>query len=78
MHADDTNVTFSASTVPDLETQINSEMKHIDLWLKANKLSLNVAKSEFTTITSRQKLQSLNDYTINIKCTRRPNKPNQS
>ena len=50
MYADDTNVTFPASTRPDLETQINSEMKHIDLWLKANKLSLTVAKTEFMII----------------------------
>ena len=35
-------------------------------WLKANKLSLNVAKTEFMVIRSRQKLQSINDYTMNI------------
>ena len=63
-----TNVTFPAPTIPDLESQINSELKHIYLWLKAaNKLSLtDVAKTEFMIIGSRQKLQSLNDYTINI------------
>ena len=66
MNADDTNVTSSAAIVADLETQINSDLEHIDLWLKANKLSLNVAKTEFMIISSRQKLQSLNDYTINI------------
>ena len=66
MYADDTNVTFSAVTVADLETQINRDLEHIDLWLQANKLSLSVAKTEFMIISSRQKLQSLNDYTINI------------
>ena len=66
MYADDTNVTFSAATIPDLESQINSDLKYIDGWLKANKLSLNVAKTEFMVINSRQKLQSLNDYTMNI------------
>ena len=66
MYADDTNVTFSAATIPDLESQINSDLKYIDRWLKANKLSLNVAKTEFMVISSRQKLQSLNDYAINI------------
>ena len=35
-------------------------------WLKANKLSLNVAKTEFRVIRSRQKLQSLTGYTMNI------------
>ena len=66
MHADDTNVTFSAPSIPDLELQINTELKHIDLWLKANNLSLNVAKTESMIISSGQKLQSLNDYTIKI------------
>ena len=33
-------------------------MKHNDLWLKANKLSLNVAKTESMIISSGQKLQS--------------------
>ena len=59
MYADDTNVTFSAPTIPDLESQVNSELENIDLWLKANKLSLNVTKTEFMIISSRQKLQSL-------------------
>ena len=37
---------------------------NIDLWLKANKLSLRVAKTESMIISSRQKLLSLNDDTI--------------
>jgi len=59
MYADDTNVTFSVTTIPDLESQINSDLKYIDRWLKANKSSLNVAKTEFMVISSRQKIQSL-------------------
>ena len=56
IYADDTNVTFSAATIPDLEYQINSDLKYIDRWLKAKKLSLNVAKIEFMFISSRQKI----------------------
>ena len=79
MYADDTNVTFSAATIPDLESQINSDLKYIDRWLKANKLSLNVAKTEFMVISSRQKLQSLNDYTMSIHIDGVPiNRSNQS
>lgn len=48
------------------ESQFNSDLKYIDRLLKANKLSLNVAITEFMVISSRQKLQSLNDYTMNI------------
>ena len=69
MYANDTSVTFSAATIPDLESQINSDLKYIDHWLKANKWSLNVAKTEFMVISSRRKLQSLNAYTMNILST---------
>ena len=53
MYADDTNVTLSAATIPDLESQINSDLKYIDRWLKANKLILNVAKKEFMVISTQ-------------------------
>ena len=46
IYADDTNVTFAASNTIGLETQINTELKSINLWLRANKLSLTVAKTE--------------------------------
>ena len=78
-YGDNTNVTFSAATIPHLESQLNSDLKYIDCWLKANKSSLNVAKTEFMVISSRQKLQSLNDYTINIHIDGVPiNQSNQS
>ena len=54
------------TAIPHLESQINSDLKYIDRWLKANKLSFNVAKTEVMVVSSRQKLQSLNDYTMNI------------
>ena len=40
MYADDTNITFAAFNVIGLETQINDELKSINLWLRGNKLSL--------------------------------------
>ena len=79
MYVDGTNVTFSAATIPDLESQIKSDLKYIEGWLEANKLSLNVAKTEFMVISLRQKLQSLNDYTMNIHIGDAPiNQSNQS
>ena len=77
VYGDNTNVTFSPATIPHLESQLNSDLKYIDCWLKAQ--SLNVAKTEFMVISSRQKLQSLNDYTINIHIDGVPiNQSNQS
>ena len=66
MYADDMNVSFAASDMLGLETQINAELKSNNLWLRANKLSVNVAKTEFMVISLCQKLCSLNNKTINV------------
>ena len=44
MYADDTTLTFCASDTNSLESQINSELKQLNQWLVANKLTLNVSK----------------------------------
>ena len=65
--------------IPDLESQINRDLKYIDRWLKANKWSLKIAKTDFIVISSRQKLQFLNDYTMNVHIDGVPiNQSNQS
>lgn len=53
-----TLTTFSASYMTGLETQIDSKLKSIDLKFRNNKLSLNVAKTDFMVISSLQKMQS--------------------
>ena len=45
----------------------NLELLNLHCWLKANKLSLNVAKTEFMVIGSRQKLLAESHNEINIK-----------
>jgi len=54
--ADDKNATFTASYMIDLGTQINTELKSIIRGLRANKLTLNVAKFDFMIIASRQQM----------------------
>ena len=54
--ADDTNISIPGRTLADLEPMINSELVNLSYWLKANRLSLNVAKTEFMIIGSRQRL----------------------
>ena len=55
MYADDTTLTFCASDTNSLESQINSELKQLNQRLVANKLTLNVSKTELMLITTRQK-----------------------
>ena len=47
MYAYDTSISLAAANVSDLENKINRELINLNRWLKANKLSLNIAKTEF-------------------------------
>ena len=55
MFADDTSVSYASNSADELQNVINSEIKCLKSWLIANKLSLNIAKTEFMTIGSLQK-----------------------
>ena len=58
MFADDTNLTLSAKTLTELKQlklALTPEFNNLSCWLKANKLSLNVAKTELMIIGSRQR-----------------------
>ena len=61
LFADDTNVFFSDSDLSRLTTVINSEMKNLSEWFFANKLSLNIKKSNYIIFTprARQRRQTL-------------------
>ena len=56
--ADDTNITLSAKTIAGLKLAVTSELNNLTCWLRANRLSLNVAKTELMIIGSRQRLNA--------------------
>ena len=56
MFADDTNLTLSAKTLTELKLALTPELNNLSCWLKANRVSLNVAKTELMIIGSRQRL----------------------
>ena len=67
MFADDINITVPGCTLVDLEQATNSELNNLYSWLKANKLSLNIAKTEFMVISTRQKSLAETCSEINIQ-----------
>ena len=71
MFADDTNITIAAKFVPELQLIINCELKNLHQWLITNRLSLNVAKTEFMIVGSRQRLL-LHDEHISIEMDGKP------
>ena len=65
--ADDTNITFAASKMIDLENAVNLELRNLQRWLITNRLSLNIAKTEFMVIGSNQRIQALPNKQIDIE-----------
>ena len=56
---DDTNLTVAGDSIQEIESNMNSDLAHVNQWLLANKLSLNVVKTEFILIGTAKKLSSL-------------------
>ena len=56
LFADDTNLFTSGKDLKSLESTTNSELSHISLWLKVNKLSLNIKKTHYMILCRRKKL----------------------
>ena len=57
MYADDTSITFAGSiNVDEMNNCINFDFERIRVWLAANKLTLNMTKTQFLLIGSKQTL----------------------
>ena len=73
MFADDTNVRVASSTLHKLENVSNDqELQNLNIWLKVNKLSLNIVKTEYMIIGSRQRVSVNVDGNIDITINDKP------
>lgn len=59
MYVDDTTLTRSGDSIEKVEKAINHDLENVREWLLANKLSLNVVKTEYLLIGSRFNLRNL-------------------
>ena len=59
MYADDTSKSSTIKNTSDLETKIILEFLNICNWLKSNKLTLNVLKTEFMIMGSHQRVGTI-------------------
>ena len=57
--SDDTNETFSAMDLSILQTEMSNDLNRIFDWLSSNKLTLNILKTDFMVIGSRQRIATL-------------------
>ena len=56
--ADDTNLFHTNKSVKNLNKLVNHDMKQLNNWLSANKISLNVEKTELVIFKSPRKVLS--------------------
>lgn len=52
MYADDTNISFQSANLNELEEMMAMDLSWLNTWLKANRLSLNIAKTDYMIIGS--------------------------
>ena len=67
MYADDTSISIAASSLPELELALNTELANLHEWFNVNKLSLNIAKTELMLIGSRQRLATTIGHSLTVK-----------
>ena len=66
---DDTNLSCLSNSIKKLNKIVNAELKHLANWCNANKISLNIKKTEIVIFKSKQK-KSEGDLKIKLcgKC----------
>ena len=67
MYADDTSISIAAGSLPELESALNNKLADLHEWLNANKLSLNIAKTELMLIGSRQRLATTIGHSLIVQ-----------
>ena len=79
MFADDTNLTAVGETLGEAEERAGVDLRNVQKWLSLNKLSLNIAKTEYILIASRHKITRIDvqptvkinsQHIKRVKCTK--------
>ena len=67
LYADDTLLYYSARTMTDLESKINTDLESLSDWLNNNLLTLNNNKTKFMIFSNKKQSQSHPDVTITVQ-----------
>ena len=54
MYSDDTNLTFTACSMTELQHDMNVDLLYLQNWLIENRFTLNLLKTEYMLVGSRQ------------------------
>ena len=75
--ADDTCIMYASKKMKTLETILNTDLKSVSEWLKANRLSLNIDKTKLLIFHSKKK-KNFDVNSISIKIDRKKLVPSQN
>ena len=67
MYADNTSLCFKSKDISQLNRAMNRDLEDLDSWLKGNKFSLNIVKTQSVLFTTRSRHQALSNATENAK-----------
>ena len=67
MYADDTLLYCAGTDINDICTKVNEDLEYVKTWLDQNKLSLNIEKSEFMLLGTRNRLNKINESNVDIR-----------
>ena len=59
MYADDTHLTYASNNIHNIQTSLKEDLENVHNWLRANKLTLNMTKTEVMLIGFRQRLSTV-------------------
>ena len=65
--ADDTNLSMSHNNIHELQDLLNKELLKVDSWLRINKLSININKTNYVLFCSNKKQRNIETLTLHIK-----------
>ena len=57
MFADDSNIFIEGNDILKIKNELNTEMMKISSWLKANKLSLNINKTQYMLFKGKRAIK---------------------
>ena len=66
LHADDTDISTSDKSINEAEEQVNKDLNNIYNWLIANKLSLNVIKTNYMIFATTHKIKNCPKIDVKI------------
>ena len=59
MYADDIHLTYASNNIHNIQTSLSEYLENVHSWVRANKLTLNMTKTEFMLIASRHRLSTV-------------------